>query len=79
VALNEGGGGEWGGYEGERHLEKGTFWNLGKGGHLRAEDIFWFGVWVNCCRGHQVAGIFGLGGQESSRNPGAREPDRLCS
>jgi hypothetical protein len=32
---------------------------------------------VNCCRGHQVAGSFGLGGQESSRNPGAREPDRL--
>jgi hypothetical protein len=28
---------------------------------------------------HQVAGSFGLGGQESSRNPGAREPDRLCS
>jgi hypothetical protein len=32
---------------------------------------------VNCCRGHQVAGSFGLGGQESSWNPGAREPDRL--
>jgi hypothetical protein len=32
---------------------------------------------VNCCRGHQVAGSFGLGGQESSRNPGARELDRL--
>jgi hypothetical protein len=28
---------------------------------------------------HQVAGSFGLGGQESSRNPRAREPDRLCS
>ena len=28
---------------------------------------------------HQVPGIFGLGGQESSWNPGAREPDRLCS
>jgi hypothetical protein len=26
---------------------------------------------------HQVAGSFGLGGQESSQNPGAREPDRL--
>jgi hypothetical protein len=28
---------------------------------------------------HQVAGIFGLGGQESSWNPGARESDSLCS
>jgi len=40
-------------------------------------DILWFGVWVNCSRGHQVVGIFWLGGQESSQNPGAREPDRL--
>jgi hypothetical protein len=32
---------------------------------------------VNHCRGHQVDGSFGLVGQESSRNPGAREPDRL--
>jgi hypothetical protein len=28
---------------------------------------------------HQVAGSFGLGGQESSWNPGARELDRICS
>jgi hypothetical protein len=28
---------------------------------------------------HQVAGIFGLEGQESSWNPGSRELDRLCS
>ena len=42
--------------------------------------LFWefgFGDWVNCCRGHQVARSFGLGGQESSRNPGAREPEGL--
>jgi hypothetical protein len=32
---------------------------------------------VNHCRGHRVAGGFGLGGQESSWNPRAREPDRL--
>jgi hypothetical protein len=32
---------------------------------------------VNHCRGHRVAGGFGLRGQESSQNPGAREPDRL--
>jgi hypothetical protein len=56
--------------------------NLGEEHYCRRglyflRDIFWFGVWVNCCRGHQVAGSFGLGGQESSQNPGAREPDRL--
>ena len=28
---------------------------------------------------HHVAGSFGLGGQESSWNPRARESDRLCS
>jgi hypothetical protein len=32
---------------------------------------------VNHCRGHQVAGGFGHGGQDSFRYPGAREPDRL--
>jgi hypothetical protein len=32
---------------------------------------------VNCCRGNQVAGSFGLGGQESSWNPGARKSYRL--
>ena len=32
---------------------------------------------MNCGRGHQVAGSFGLRGQESSWNPGAREPNRL--
>jgi hypothetical protein len=40
--------------------------------------FFWFGVWVECYRGAPVAGSFGLKGQESSHNPGAREPDRLC-
>jgi hypothetical protein len=30
-------------------------------------------------QGAPVAGSFGLGGQESLRNPGAREPERLCS
>jgi hypothetical protein len=34
---------------------------------------------LDCYRGASVAGSFGLGGQESLRNPGAREPDRLCS
>jgi hypothetical protein len=29
---------------------------------------------LDCYRGASVAGSFGLGGQESSRNPGAREP-----
>jgi hypothetical protein len=36
-----------------------------------------FGVLVNHCRGHQVAGSFGLGGQDSLWYPGAREMDRL--
>ena len=40
---------------------------------------FGFGGWVNCYRGHQVARSFGLEGQESSRNPGAREPNKICS
>jgi hypothetical protein len=40
-------------------------------------EEFGFGVLVNHCRGHQVAGGFGLGGQDSLRYPGAREPDRL--
>jgi len=40
----------------------------------------WFGVWGGTVTGvHQVVGSFGLGGQESSWNLGAREPDRLCS
>jgi hypothetical protein len=45
-----------------------------------AEDVFlvlefrWIVTGV-----HQVAGSFGLGGQESSRNHGARELDRLYS
>jgi hypothetical protein len=38
---------------------------------------FGFGVLVNHCRGHRVAGGFGHGGQDSLRYPGAREPDRL--
>jgi hypothetical protein len=56
--------------------------NLGEEHYCKEDYIFWgifsgleFGV--NCGRGHQVAGSFGLGGQESSQNPGARELDRL--
>jgi hypothetical protein len=43
--------------------------------------IFWFGLefgWT-VTGVHQVAGSFGLRGQESSRNSGARELDGLCS
>ena len=50
---------------------------LGVVGYFSGFGEFGFGGWVNCCRGHQVARSFGLRGQESSRNPGAREPDRL--
>jgi hypothetical protein len=54
---------------------------------LRGRTVFsvgyflvWYGeFWWTVTGVHQVAGSFGLGGQESSRNPGAREPDRLCS
>jgi hypothetical protein len=47
------------------------------GGYLSGFEEFGFGVLVNHCRGHQVAGGFGHGGQDSLRYPGAREPDRL--
>jgi hypothetical protein len=40
-------------------------------------EEFGFGVLVNHCRGHRVAGGFGHGGQDSLRYPRAREPDRL--
>jgi hypothetical protein len=83
VALMEGresvNGGryDWAEAFGKGHYEKlgGEDCNFSVGYFLVLE--FGFGVWVNCCRGHQVAGSFGLGGQESSWNPGAREPDRL--
>jgi hypothetical protein len=59
---------------------------LGKGSFffLRLGTLFsslYFLVWscVDCCMGASVAGGFGLGAKESSRNPGARESDRLCS
>jgi hypothetical protein len=67
-------------HSGEGLLEfwgKEAFWRLGT--VFSGFVFFWFGVWVDCYRGASVAGSFGLGGQESSRNPGAREPDRLCS
>jgi hypothetical protein len=81
------GGGEWEeDMRGQRHSGRGTFGNFGERKHFsEIRDcifwfvFFWFGVWVDCYRGASVAGSFGLGGQESSRNPGAREPDRLCS
>jgi hypothetical protein len=49
----------------------------------RLEDCI-TGFWleklvVGLRQGAPVAGSFGLGGQESLRNPGAREPERLCS
>jgi hypothetical protein len=33
---------------------------------------------VDYYRGASVARILGLRGQESLRNPGSREPERLC-
>jgi hypothetical protein len=85
-------GGEWmGAYEGAKTFERGTiFFFLERGGivleHFSKGGIgklhFLVLSWRNlldCYRGASVAGSFGLGGQESSRNPGARELDRLCS
>jgi hypothetical protein len=84
-----------GGYEGGKTFERKTFgiWKgriiliLGDciGSFFQGRD--WKTVFlvlglrnlVDCYRGASVAGSFGLGGQESLRNPRAREPDRLCS
>ena len=89
MALNEGGGGEWGkDMRGQRHSREGDFLgNLGEESNIWRLgtvcvcwfDIFWFGVWRIVTGVHHVTGSFGLGGQESSRNPRARESDRLCS
>jgi hypothetical protein len=57
------------------------YWSIFPGEGLK-NCIFWFLGWRNlleCYRGASVAGIFGLRGQESSWNPGARESDRICS
>jgi hypothetical protein len=65
----KGGGGEWErDMRGQSHLGEGTFENLGKGSiFLEIRDyIFWFEFWVDYYRGASIAGIFGLGGQESS-------------
>jgi hypothetical protein len=79
------------GYEGAKTFERGTFGGQGEfwreGGRVGAffeglENCIFLVLGrnlVDCYRGASVAGSFGLGGQESSRNPGAREPDRLCS
>ena len=65
---------------GQRHSGEGLLEFWGRKHYLRLGTVFfWFGVWVDCYRGASVAGIFGLGGQESSRNLGARESDRLSS
>jgi hypothetical protein len=58
-------------WERKHYWEKGLYFLLG---YFSGLEFGWTVTGV-----HQVAGSFGLGGQESSRNPGAREPDRLCS
>jgi hypothetical protein len=54
------------------------FWGGG-----RLEDCImgfgWRSLWKDCYKGVPIAESLGLGGQESLRNPGAREPERLCS
>ena len=75
------------GYEGVEAFRNGTF-GIGRGKGAFGEQGLYFAVcdivlvwefgWT-VIGVHQVAGSFGLGGQESSQNLGAREPDRLCS
>jgi hypothetical protein len=95
VGIEWRGGEWTGGYEGAKTFERGTFDFWGAGRNLGLEEIVLehfsgeglencnsgFGLrnLLDCYRGASVAGSFGLGGQESLRNPGAREPDRLCS
>jgi len=50
---------------------------FGAVGYFSSFGEFGFGVWLYCCKGHPVAGSFGLGGQKSSRNPEAGDPDRI--
>jgi hypothetical protein len=70
---------------GQRHSGEGLFLKFGARNHFEIRDcifylvFFWSRVWVDCYRGSSFAGSFGLGGQESSWNPRAREMDRLCS
>jgi hypothetical protein len=69
-------------------LERGLFFVLGKiGGRRRQgrnsekrrkkEEIGGKDCFGDFYRGTVVAGNFGLGGQETARIPGAREPERL--
>jgi hypothetical protein len=72
---------------GQRHSGEGIFggnFEERKFFFLRLGNMFsglYFLVWscVDYCMGASIAGGFGLGGQESSQNPRAREPDRLFS
>jgi hypothetical protein len=52
----------------------GGFWKKGKRRRRKLEGKIVLG---NFYRGTVVAGNFGLGGQETARIPGAREPERL--
>jgi hypothetical protein len=67
---------------GRHHEKRGKEELRERGDCISGLGIFWFCCWVlqflvNHCRGHQVAGGFGHGGQDSFRYPGARELDRL--
>jgi hypothetical protein len=74
---------------GAKTFERGTFGFWGRENYLDIRRLYWsifqgrdwktvflvFGLrnLVDCYRGASVAGSFGLRGQESLRNPGARE------
>ena len=56
------------------------YWSIFRGRDWKTVFlVFGLRKLVDCYRGAFVAGSFGLGGQESLQNLGAREPDRLCS
>jgi hypothetical protein len=53
---------------GQRHSGRGTFFGKlwGKETFSQIRDcVFWFGVWVDCCRVHQLLGVLG----STARNP----------
>jgi hypothetical protein len=95
VGIEWRGGEWTGGYEGAKTFERALLILGGRENFWREEIVLehfsrgrdWKTVFLvlglrnllDCYRGASVAGSFGLGGQESLRNPGAREPDRLCS
>jgi hypothetical protein len=65
---------------GEHYFVGGLYYWFLAGEELVGGLYYWFlleELVGELSQGAPVAGNFGLGGQETVRNPGAREPDRL--